>query len=511
MNKMNVECDVAIVGAGPVGTVLAGLLAQKGVSVFIADRSEDVYPMPRAAHFDHEIMRVFQQLGIVDDIQDSIVSVGRYVFQNSAGEALLEFDASTPADTGWLSYMMHQPGIERALRNKLAADPNVTFLTGTAFEGYEETAGRVVSRWQGAASMSVTSSYLVGCDGGASMARRAMGVRLDDMGFDEPWLVMDLVVTPENSFPDHNIQYCDPARPTTYVVMGNSRRRFEFMLKPGETPEGIVEDEAVAELLAPWNRDEILEVERKAVYRFHALVAERWNKGRVFLAGDAAHQTPPFAGQGMCSGIRDAVALAWRIPLALHGLGGEALFASYQAEREPHVRAITGAAIETGRVVCTLDPAIAAMRDEKMRADKAAGLEQPSIESPPFQIRLGLTDTPKAGERFFQPHLGAGEGGLRLDDVLGPQAWLITRGERYARMIDRRLNLRQVSTSQPGLAPFRDKLEGWLEAAGTEAVLVREDRYVFGTGSAAHLARSYARCLEAAPAESLAPESLPVA
>ncbi len=497
-----IKCDVAIVGAGPVGVVLAGLLGQKGVSVFVADKSEDVYPMPRAAHFDHEIMRVFQQLEIVDEIEDSILSVGRYVFQNSEGDTLLEFDASQPADTGWKSYMMHQPGIENALRCRLENDPYVTFLTGTVLEAFEDRGDHVVSRWSGKSEgIEVTSRYLIGCDGGTSSVRRALGVRLDDLGFDEPWLVLDLVVRPNNEFPTHNIQFCDPARPTTYVVMGNSRRRFEFMLKPGETAESIVEDAAIAELLAPWNRDDILKVERKAVYRFHALVAEHWRRGNVFLAGDAAHQMPPFAGQGMCSGIRDAIALSWRIPLALNGYDEECLFPSYQIEREPHVRAITHAAIETGKVVCTLDRAIAAARDQQMKAAKAAGMEQPSIESPPFQIVLGLPQAPEAGKRFFQPSMIQEDGVLRLDDVLGSQAWLISAGALHARMIDRRLNILQVSTAAPMLAAFRPELEAWLAKAGAEAVLVREDRYVFGTGTAGELVRAYQAMLEGPAAQ----------
>lgn len=496
------KCDVAIVGAGPVGAVLAGLLAQKGVSVFVADKSDAVYPMPRAAHFDHEIMRVFQQLGIVDDIQDSILSVGRYVFQNSEGETLLEFDASRPADTGWKSYMMHQPGIEHALRCKLKQSPHVTFLTGTALEAFEDNGDHVVSRWNNQdGGIEVTSRYLVGCDGGTSAVRRAMGIRLDDLGFDEPWLVLDLVVRPENGFPTHNIQYCDPARPTTYVLMGNSRRRFEFMLKPGETAESIVEDAAITSLLEPWNQNDIVSVERKAVYRFHALVAESWQQGNVFLAGDAAHQMPPFAGQGMCSGIRDAVALSWRIPLALNGFSENRLFSSYQAEREPHVRAITQAAIETGRVVCALDPAIAAARDEQMKAAKAAGAEQPSIESPPFQIVFGLSGAAESGKRFFQPSAEVDAALMRLDDVLGPQAWLISAGSFNSGMIDRRLNILQVSTSDPRLAAFRSQLEGWLKRAGAESVLVREDRYVFGTGDAGELVSAYQSMLQGHSAE----------
>lgn len=494
MTDIRYEYDVAIAGGGPVGVTLAALLGQSGLSVFIADSEKDVYPLPRAAHFDHEVMRIFQQLGIAAKITDSIVAGTRYVFQNQAGEALLDFDLTKPTESGWGSYMMHQPGIERALRERLKHDRLVDFHTGLRFESFQQTETSVLSRWQAAGQArrehEVRSRFLVGCDGAWSSVRTGMGVGLDDLVFDEPWLVLDLLVEAENGLPTHSIQYCDPHRPTTYVVMGNRRRRFEFMLKPDEQPDAMLADDRIQTLLEPWDTKGLIAVERKAVYRFHALVADRWRSGDVLIAGDAAHQMPPFAGQGMCSGIRDAAALSWRLFLAKQSLDAGHLLDSYQFERDPHVRLITHAAVETGRVVCTLDPQMAAMRDAQMLASRAAGDPMPDIGSPPLAISFGLGDTVGAGTRFSQPSATVEGKTVRMDDVLGTRAWLIARNEPDLPQSEV-AGIYAVALSDRLLAPFRGAIEEWLSAASADSVLVRADRYVFGTGNASALVEAY--------------------
>ncbi|WP_189338315.1 bifunctional 3-(3-hydroxy-phenyl)propionate/3-hydroxycinnamic acid hydroxylase [Sphingobium sp. SCG-1] len=487
------ECDVAIVGAGPVGATLAALLGQAGIRVFVGEANDEVYPLPRAAHFDHEIMRVFQQLDIVEPVLRATTPADHYVFQNQHGQALLTFDLRCPADTGWTGYMMHQPGVELAIRARLAANPLVELMTGLSYAGFEETGDRIVTSWNAkTGEVIVRSRYLVGCDGAWSPVREGLGITLDDLIFDEPWLVLDLIVDDDNRLPRHNIQYCDPGRPTTYVVMGDNRRRFEFMLLPGETAEEMLRPETIDRLLSPWDRHGLREVERKAVYRFHALIAQQWRRGRIFIAGDAAHQMPPFAGQGMCSGIRDAAALSWRLALALGGADEERLFKSYQLEREPHVRMITRAAIETGRVVCTLDREMAAARDAQMLADRAAGVPMPDISSPNLAVAFGLPATPHAGERFIQPVVGREDAAPQwMDDLLGRGAWLIGEGPDIA--VDPGLpDLRLFDVDSSALAQFAPALRAWLGNAGARAVLVRGDRYVFGTGTPAELVAAYA-------------------
>jgi len=272
--------------------------------------------------------------------------------------------------------------------------------------------------------------------------------------------------------------------------MGPGRHRWEFMLLPGETAEQVLDDRFIQPLLDAWDCGP-MRIERKAVYRFHGLVAKDWRQERVLLAGDAAHQMPPFAGQGMCSGLRDAANLAWKLQAVLSGQASEALLDTYQAEREPHVRTYIQLAIGMGQVVCTLDPQIAARRDAGMLAQRAAGVSPLPPASPAPLAGAGvMTGAPAAGGLFPQPVSGPSEQYARLDDVLGDGPWLITR---QACATD---GLATFALSDPQLAPFRDTLARWLDQYQAEAVLVRPDRYVFGTGEPAALAAAYRRALQ---------------
>ncbi len=332
------------------------------------------------------------------------------------------------------------------------------------------------------------SRWLVGADGTRSPVRAAAGIELDDLQFDEPWLVIDTIVHDFDRLPPVNLQICDPARPTTCVLMGEGRHRWEFMMLPGETAEQIMDDAFVAALLKPWNVDGAVSLERKAVYRFNARVAKDWRKGQVLLAGDAAHQTPPFAGQGMCAGIRDAANLGWKLGMIAQGAADDALLDSYQVEREPHVRATIALAVMMGQTVCITDPVAAEARNQQMLAARAAGQSPDgAVEFPPLATGCMLGGTAGAGSYFPQFMAAEGE---RIDDALGDQAWLIgtiTPG------IAAPAGISLVSLDAAPLAPWRNAAAQWLTERGAEAVLVRPDRYVFGTGDAASLLSAWAQ------------------
>jgi 3-(3-hydroxy-phenyl)propionate hydroxylase len=388
--------------------------------------------------------------------------------------------------------MFHQPGLEATLRGLLTELPCARAELGWRLERFVHDDGGVTADIETPEGpVTVRARYLVGCDGARSPVREALGVGCFDFQFDEPWLVVDAKVPPGSATPDLNLQICDPARPTTCVLGGPGRHRWEFMLLPGETAEGLLDEAVVHRLIAPWNCGPI-EIERKAVYRFHGLAAERWRVGRVLLAGDAAHQMPPFAGQGMCSGLRDAANLAWKLAAILAGRAGDALLDSYQAERDPHVRGLIQVAIGMGRVVCTLDPAAAAARDASMLAARASGAPAlPPLRQAPFAAGCILAGAPAAGELFPQPTAGAGVERVRMDDVLGDGAWLIT-----GRAVDAPEGLRVVELSSPELAPFAGALGAWLDGRHVEAVLVRPDRYVFGAGEPAALVQAWTAALD---------------
>jgi 3-(3-hydroxy-phenyl)propionate hydroxylase len=395
-----------------------------------------------------------------------------YEFRSADGQILMRYEqAGQSSPSGWpASNMFHQPTLENQLRGVLAGSPLAEVRLGVTVTALaQDDAGVTATVSSANGDQTLRARWLVGCDGGRSTVRTACGIELSDYGFDEPWLVIDAMVHDASRLPVDNLQICDPARPTTCLVMSQGRHRWEFMLLPGEQPADVLDDGVIRDLLRPWNCEDCVEIERKAVYRFHGRVAERWRDGRVLLAGDAAHQTPPFAGQGMCSGLRDVDNLAWKLAAVILRGADPALLDSYQTEREPQVRSVIELAIAMGRVVCISDPQQAALRDAGMLAQRAAGHQPPAVVSPRLGPGLGLGEV--GGVYFPQPWAGD----LRLDDVLGEGPWLIVRG-----------------AMDGALTPFAAALDGWLEARDAEAVLVRPDRYVFGAGSPSALQAAWA-------------------
>jgi 3-(3-hydroxy-phenyl)propionate hydroxylase len=474
MNTAAYDCDVLVIGLGPIGAALTALLATRDVATIAIDAELSPYPMPRAVHFDHEIMRIFQEIGITEQILDHAAPADRYEFRNGSGELLIAFDPIPMAPCGWASgYMFHQPGLEQTLRDRLTTLPKADVRLGWRFESFtQDEEGVTANLTSPDGPVTIRARYLVGCDGAKSRVRQAIGAELSDYAFDEPWLVIDVKLLPGARLPDVNLQICDPKRPTSCVHSGPGRHRWEFMMLPGETADQVLADDFIQALLAPWDCGPI-EIERRAVYRFHGLVAKRWRLGRVMLAGDSAHQTPPFAGQGMCAGMRDAANLAWKLDAMLGGHADDALLDSYQAEREPNVRTIIEFAIGMGRVICTLDEETATARDRDMLARKATGAPLlPSPRAAPFKTGCVLAGNPSAGEIFPQPTSGQ----TRLDDVLGQEAWLISREPVSAPGITARHLGEEI------LAPFRPALATWLDKRKVDAVLVRPDRYIFGSG-----------------------------
>jgi 3-(3-hydroxy-phenyl)propionate hydroxylase len=491
------DCDVLVVGLGPVGAAMAALLARRGVSVIAIERDTVIYPLPRAVHFDHEIMRILQELGVADEVARHALANPGYEFRTADGQLLMSFAPDLDAPSGWASgYMFHQPSLEAALRDVIATETAADMRIGWRLDDLAYDADGVTAQVSGPDSAAeIRARYLVGCDGASSPVRQVLGIGLSDYGFDEPWLVVDVKTRPGARLPGVNLQVCDPARPTTCVLSGPGRHRWEFMLLPDETADDVLRDGFIESLIAPWDCGPI-EIERRAVYRFHGLVAERWRVGRVLLAGDAAHQTPPFAGQGMCSGLRDAANLAWKLDAVLSGEADDALLDTYQPEREPHARALIELAIGMGRVVCTLDRDAAAARDREMLQRVAEGAPPlPPLRTAPFSQGCILAGSPGAGELFPQPTCGDGHRRLRLDDGLGEGPWLISRRPAVARGGPALRHL-----DEPMLAPFQVDLLRWLDAHAADAVLVRPDRYVFGTGKPSELAAAWRAALNPLPA-----------
>ncbi len=484
------DYDVAIIGLGPVGAMLAALLGRQGVSVLALDRSMVVYPEPRAAHVDGEIIRIFQKLGLVGQIAPHIRPAPPYEFRNKQGGILIGVPEAEIGTDGWYThYMIYQPGLEIALRQQIANLATVNVQLGATFSGFvEDDDGIALTYTSEGEEIGTHARWLIGCDGGASQVRKAVDIELDDYGFDEPWLVVDALVADATLLPPCCVQYCYPERPTTCTPLGPGRHRWEFMIVPGDDPATIADDQSVAKLLEPWGGPANLVIERKAVYHFHGLVAKQWRKGHVVLAGDAAHQMPPFAGQGMCGGIRDAENLAWKLGTVLRGKAPDTILDSMQPEREPQVRGITEMAIAAGKIVCTTDPEIAAQRDAEAAERAARGEESPSLPMPPLGRSAMLRDDETSGTMFPQFVSTARQ---RSDDVLGSGPWLIYTGAPPS-------DASGLSCHPANMAPldrFGTAFADWLTRHGAEAVLVRPDRVVFGAGKADELIRDWRKAL----------------
>ena len=403
--------DIAIIGYGPTGATLANLLAQNGVSVLVIDREAAMYHLPRAVHFDDEVMRVFQTIGIAEDLNKKVrVNPGmKFVDDND----ILLLDWPRPQETtdhGWhASYRLHQPDLEDLLRRKLEGQAQAHILTSFDVTKLKEENG-YVSLTGTAKSGSVRTyqaRYLVGCDGANSLTRSVIGSEMDDLGFDERWLVVDLLLKrPRPELGDHSVQFCNPDRPMTYCRSPGDRRRWEIKVKQAETDDEITAPDLVWQLLSRWITPADATLERRAVYTFRSQVATCWRKGRIMIAGDAAHLTPPFMGQGMCTGIRDASNLAWKLISCVKG-ADDSLLETYQAERSPHARAYVETAMRLGGLINALDRAAAL----KMADDRDDGATRMRSIAPTLGDSAILRSNASngVGRPFGQFDLGDGQ------------------------------------------------------------------------------------------------------
>ena len=447
--------DIAIVGLGPVGALLANLLGRLGLRVDVFERDRTAYALPRAVHFDDEAMRVFQAVGLAEEIAaDTHVSPGT-LFVDGEGRVMLDWSRRMEeGPQGWHeSYRFHQPTLERALRKGLGRFGHVRVRLGHEVVDPEALEAR----------------YVVGCDGARSGVRAAIGGGSEDLGFHERWLVIDLTLKrPRPDLGDYTRQFCDPARPATYVRTTGHRRRWEIRVQDGEGDD----PETVWRLLSPWIGPEDAEIERAVIYSFHALVARRWRRGRLFIAGDAAHQTPPFMGQGLCAGIRDAANLAWKLAAVIRDDAPESLLDSYQNERMPHVRDYVELAVRMGRLLNATGTA------DMVSTAAARGESTDRMESIRPRLGPGLHAGPLGGRPGPQPRLADGR---RLDDAVGLAPVLL---------------LSEPAVVASGGIRTVAAGAGWLGAHGLAAALLRPDRYVFGVAEtldeAALLCETYA-------------------
>ncbi|MFZ2737540.1 MAG: bifunctional 3-(3-hydroxy-phenyl)propionate/3-hydroxycinnamic acid hydroxylase [Burkholderiaceae bacterium] len=488
--------DVAIVGLGPSGAVAAGLLGLKGLKVYVCDAAHEVYDKPRAIALDHEILRVFQQLGLVEAMAPYMEAFTNSEFYGVDGDLIKCM--STVAPPYPLAYppslVFSQPPVERLIRQRLCELPCVQVALGQQLIQITQdaTAATLTLRSDTGESSTVQARYVIACDGASSTVRGHLGIEFEDLGFDEPWLVVDVLVNDKGlaKLPQVSVQFCEPQRPCTYVIGPKNHRRWEISINPGEDPKQVASPEGTWALLSRWLQPDEATLWRQASYRFHALLAKDWRCGRIFLAGDAAHQQPPFLGQGMCQGIRDVSNLTWKLADVLQQRASDTLLDSYGLERKAHVKELTMRIKGIGQLVGQRDVALARQRDQHLLA-QCGGVVQPMPRQnvqPALQGGCLAADGSTAvGTLFPQAWIKQGRDAVRMDQALGCGWRLMLAAdagiglESMAAAQQRGLALRIVRLNSPDCQETEGVLAQWFVSQRCQAVLVRPDHYVYAT------------------------------
>lgn len=504
------DTDIVIVGLGPVGLFAALLLGQRGHSVLGIERWPTPYPMPRAVTFDHEIARILSSIGIDADHDSSIdYHDDRYLWVDAQEDILTEVDWISKAADGWRNrYWFNQPDLENRLRVLLADMPTVTLLPGNEVVDFQqdadgvtirfeevEAAGAAIQRKAGGTTGVVRARWALGSDGANSFIRRATNRDFTDLEFFSDWLVVDVTPAEMPSYKTAHFQICDPARPTTVVPGGPGKRRWEFMALPGEDLGELGSPAKVWELLEPWGMNpDTARLDRAVVWRFQAKYVENWRAGRALLAGDAAHLMPPFAGEGMCAGLRDVFNLAWRLDLVLRGVASDELLDEWSTERREQAKWYINFSVDLGKVICVTDPSLAAERNERMKAEWALQSQIGPVS--PHDAVLGAPGTwaetdALAGRPSVQGVVTFEGRTGRFDDTVG-RGWQLLSlvGHADPLTADQAARLaaaggRQLTIGPSGSGADVEEVDGvytdWMTAHDISQLLVRPDFYIAAT------------------------------
>jgi 3-(3-hydroxy-phenyl)propionate hydroxylase len=496
--------DVAIVGLGPVGAVAAQLLAREGLSVLAIEPDIHPFDQPRAIGIDHESLRLLQSIGLADQFAPKLGVYAPSEYLAADGRLLRRIiPQSEPHPLSWPPYATFvQPELETILRNGLERWSSLTVAYGERVTDLRQDDGGIILTLAdlNGAQRKARARFVLACDGARSPVRERLSIELEDLGFNEPWLVVDLLVEDDTGLPRTTVQFCDPRRRASYIAGPGKLRRWEIMLLPDDVPHRMTEPDTVWALLSRWITPDRGRIWRAATYNFHALVARRFRRGSVFLAGDAAHQTPPFMAQGLNQGFRDVGNLCWKLGQVLrHGANPE-LLNTYDAERRPNARAVIELTKRFGVLICERDPVKVAERNRLMLEEVSSGRGEMVRQDllPPLHHGFLQQDKyggrpPGVGRPLPQPMVSiSGPSFHRLDDALlsrflliVPKDWVPTEAEQMlAARLDIGFACLGKTSVHPTVQPISEQnsvLVHWMDAYHAHSVLARPDKVVFAT------------------------------
>ncbi len=490
----NTDFDVAIVGLGPVGCLGAILFAETGLKVVAIEKEIEVGKLPRAVNLDGEIIRALQPCRMADAVSEMMQPIRqgeRAGFANSKREWLFGAKTGSTGNNGWQpNNMFHQPELDGFLREQVHSHPNVETYIGYELTEFTNRFDKVnLNLTNDSDTLSLSGRYLIACDGANSSTRKKLGISWRDLGYDQDWLVVDVMMHKPHHLPNEVLQICDPDRIHTYVATKDPFRRWEFQLNPGENHEQMLEEETIRNLLDSWTPRDTYSICRSAVYQFHAAVAANWNRERIFLAGDAAHQSPPFLGQGMNSGMRDVINLAWKLPLVIKGVCADSLLKTYELERRAHSFDLISWAVDIGvlmqqiaaRETCErLGEQPPELQKSMRKTGYGQGREQPAIRSGAVMIEQ-VCDDGISGYLFSQPMIRDEAGNVfRFDELIGSNFSLLSLGQVSLNDQSKRI-IKAIDIKQVDISLFKvvvGKFPDLLNLGGI--LLLRPDKVVFG-------------------------------
>ncbi len=492
------DCAVVVIGAGPTGLSLAAVLGQAGVDTVVLERRTEPFTVARAIAYDAETLRFLQKIGAYEELEPDLMLDTPVVYLGREGQQIGKIIGASYRFGHSQLGTYHQPELEAVIADAVTGFPSVDVRRGVEVGDVvdHESYVAIVATTGDGARQTITARYVVACDGGSSRMRERVGIKFAGFTFHERWVVVDLQNDHDH---DRTVRfYCDPERPAVCLPVSHNRRRWEFLLMPGDDPDEIASESAVRAMMEERGTSPDVVIERSVVYSFHSRFAESFRRGNIFLAGDAAHVMPPFAGQGLNSGVRDAANLGWKLAAVCNGQAGAALLDSYEIERRKSVEELTRLAVRLGRAIMPTDDRKARIRDTVMmglwrlgpwRRFMEAGRLVPDPMIDPSNLipkdKKGAADRKVAGKMLVQPTLETSEGRVQLDDLLGPGFAALGIGcdpatslhpEDLALLESLHASLVGVGPSQPATDP--DGALAKFVGDSTCMLVVRPDRFV---------------------------------